>query len=182
MMEIAAGFWKFSWTAFVGICSIAGGLVVMPGIYRRVKNLARLRWHQGWLTNLAWFVPSRRRARDLESLVRFLGHAQERLSAIDRDLVRRIQYDLGRVEWHVWTDALPYVAIYSYKEDKQCLALRNLSQVENDSSVCDGPTERAKAVIKGVHDNPFTSDHVRRVAKAALEELDTRQRIESQKK
>ena len=180
MIKGVASLWGFFWVGIVGICSIAGGVVAAPHIYRWVKNWLRVRQHRGWLKGLPWFVPHRRRLKHLEGLVRLLGQAQEGLNLVDRELVREIQYDLGRVAWHVYTDAWPYVAVYSYSDERQCLAIRNLSQVEDDGSRTDGRIERARTVIKGVEKNPFTSDQVKKVARAALEELERRQQLKVQ--
>ena len=145
----------------------------LSGVLKQLKlGWTQRRWLRQQRPRLVLLVPSRRRARNLEHVVKFLGKAQERLSPPQSDLARKIQHELGRVGWNVWTEALSYVALYSNKVEQQCLALRNLSQIEDEESI-----EHVENVIKGVLENPFTSDRVKRVAEAVLEELKSRRQM-----
>lgn len=99
-----------------------------------------------------------------------LGKVQDDLGSARDAMATKIRRELTKVEWGIWTEALPYAEIYSNKDDERCLAIRNLSQVESIESI-----EHAKRIIQGIVTNPSTSNNVRRVAKAALEELKNRQ-------
>jgi hypothetical protein len=109
------------------VCNLIGSIAVaawvaVPVFFKYLKP----RW-QEW-RHTTW-VSSQYGVRDLERLVKLLSQVQEYLNSRESNIVRgSIQRELGRVQWNVWTEALPYVALHSKDNSQQRLALRNLSQ------------------------------------------------------
>ena len=168
------GFWKSLLGILACFGAIATALSAAFAIARELRPfLARRHWFRRH-RDLA--VPDRKQAKQFERLVRHLGKAQEWLGNVDCEMARRLARELGHIEWKVWAEALSYIALFSRSKEQQCLALRNLSQVEYHGTVA-----RVKAVVQGVKDNPFTDDRVKRVAEAALLELEKREKIKNQK-
>jgi len=158
---------ELAWKVIAGACAAAW--IIVPVFFKWVKP----HWEEWRYRKL---VPSQRGASGLVRLIKLLGKIQDQLSYTQNEIVAKIRHDLGQVEWNVWTEALPYAAIYSSKEKERCSALRNLSQVSGLESI-----KRASTIIKGIVVNPGTSKNVRRVAEAALKELEERQKMEEDK-
>ena len=113
--------------------------------------------------------------KNLERLVKTLGKVQLWLGYSQSEMIEKIQNHLNKIQWSIWTEALPYIAIYSKNEKDRCLALRNLSQVEGKGSI-----ECAIDTINGIARNKNTTKRVKRVAKVALKELKKRQEMKTQ--
>lgn len=166
----ASEFLKRMYEMIVAIVGFFGALASGLVILRKIRSgLHRRRWFRR-REDLA--VPTWKQARQLERLVTNLAKAQEWFGSVQCEMARKLARELARVEWKVWAEALSYVALFSPSEERQCLALRNLSQVDDE-----GGMDRVKGVIQGVIEYPFTPDRVKPVAEAALKELERRERI-----
>jgi hypothetical protein len=103
--------------------------------------------------------------------LKVLGKAEEGLTCVKNEaLVKDIRYGLNKVFWAVWVEEMSYIALHSDKDKERCLALRNLSQVEDGESL-----EHIICVVSGVLHDLLASPRVTKVAKAVLSELQERQ-------
>jgi len=161
--------WRQVWKVVAGVGVAAGAVASTLTVFGHLRSAVARRWFK---RREVPRVPSRKCARRLKKLVKHLGRAQEWFGSLDCEMARTLDHELGRVTWKVWAEVLSYVALYSANEERQCLALRNLSQVKDAGAV-----DHVKGVIKGVEEYPFTHDRVRRVAEAALRELERREKI-----
>jgi hypothetical protein len=163
-------FWKRLSETIGSFGAIMGALLSGFAVAREISHALARRRRVRRYKDLA--TPSRKQARQLEELVKDLSKAQEWLGVMDCEMARTLALKLGRIAWEIWAEALSYVALFSPSEESQCLALRNLSQVEDDGAI-----ERVKRVVQGVIDTPLTSYRVNHVARAALDELERREKI-----
>jgi hypothetical protein len=102
--------------------------------------------------------------------MRVLARVEEQLSQVENDvLLEDIRLDLNRVMWSIWVEAMSHIALRSHSEGDRCLALRNLSQVEDAGSL-----QHVIHVVNGVMSDMTATEPVRRVGEAALKELEDR--------
>ncbi len=151
------------WALVVVASTLAVGVTSAVAIYDRFSAV----WlRPDWARRLFW---RHNIARDLESLVRFLGKVQGWLGSIDSDLIADIRRQLCHVTWRIWTEAMAYVALHSRDVERRKSAIRNLSQVEDPLAIA-----HSMATLKSIVDEQVPTErdrHVREVAKAALAEL-----------
>lgn len=124
MASESLGLLNFIWTVISGLA--VAGWIAVPIIWKKLRPF--------WIGRPR-LKSSRRGAKDLKELVKFLGQVQEWLSSMQTELVTRIRHDLCKIEWNIWLEALSYIALHSNVDNQRCLALRNLSQVDDTKSM-----------------------------------------------
>jgi hypothetical protein len=166
------GFWGVSWKVVVAFSVIGSAWIAAFFIRDQLKPFLERRI---WLTrHWPWVVLGHKGSRDLAKLVRILGKVQEDLGRRENDLVfQNICFDLNRVTWCVWVEAMSMIALHSSNASERCKALRNLSQIDDAHLL-----QHVINVVNGVLNDPAASKNVTRTAEAALRELETRQEIE----
>lgn len=175
MEEVCATVLSAAWRVVIGVCTVATGLAsvfiivdqLRPFVYRRLE--LRRQW--------PWIIRRPRWARTLARLMRLLARVDSKLTRAQNDiLLEEIRHDLNGVMWSIWVEVMSCVALRSTKESERCLALRNLSQTDDLKTM-----SHVMDVIKGVLSDLDATPHVRQVAKAALRELQERERHETMK-
>lgn len=173
MEEVCATVLSAAWRVVVGVCTVATGFAsvfiivdqLRPFVYRQLE--LRRQW--------PWIIRRPRWARTLARLMRVLASVDSKLTRAQNDiLLEEIRRDLNGVMWSIWVEVMSCVALRSTKESERCLALRNLSQVDDLKTM-----SHVMDVVKGVLSDLDATPHVRQVAKAALKELKKRTEMTS---
>ncbi len=159
-------FLSLIWTI---ISSLAVGCwVVVPALIKYVKP---------WWQNRSYLsiTPSRQGGRQLRHLAKTLGRMRFWIK-YDSAMGRRIRHSLFQAENDILTESFSYLALHSENNMEQCSGLMFLSQLEGQEMM-----RYAENTINAVLNDRSTPDKVKKVAHAALEELNERKEIEKQK-
>ena len=145
----------------------AAGVVFIPVFIKYIKP---------WWQNRSYLslTPSHQGAKQLRRLAKTLGQMRFWIKP-DSVMGRRIGQSLFQAENEILTESFSYLALHSEKDEERCSALMFLSQLGGkEKEEKEAMMNYAEDIIRAVLNDRSTSDAVKKVANAALEELKAR--------